>query len=72
MMCKLKVWMEKGGQYVVQMKRWMQKSIMMWKSRWMDTQGIIISKLKGEMDKGEHYDVEIKGWMQKRAIWCAN
>ena len=41
---------------------------MMWKSRWMDTEGIIISKLKGQMDKGGHYDVKIKGWMLKVAI----
>ena len=25
MMCKLKEWMDKGGHYDVQMKRWLQK-----------------------------------------------
>ena len=25
MMCKLKVWMEKGGHYKVEMKGWMEK-----------------------------------------------
>ena len=43
-------------------------SIMMLKSRWMDTEGIIISKLKGQMDKGGHYDVQMKGWMQMGTI----
>ena len=41
---------------------------MMWKSSWMDTEGIIISKLKGRMDKGEHNELEMKGRMQKEAI----
>ena len=41
---------------------------MMRKSRWIGTEGIIISKLKGQMDKGGHYDVKIKGWMQTGAI----
>ena len=45
-----------------------KEGIMMWKSIWMDTDGIIISKLKGRMDKGGHYDVEMKGWMQKGAL----
>ena len=41
---------------------------MMWKSSWMDIEGIIISELKGQMDKGEHNDVEIKWWMRKGAL----
>ena len=41
---------------------------MMWKSSWMDTEGIIISKLIRRMDKGEHNDVEMKWWMQKWAL----
>ena len=45
---------------------------MMWKSRWIDTEGIIISKLKGWMDEGGHYDVDMKGWIQKGALGCAN
>ena len=71
--------MDKGEHSDVELKWWMQKralrcgiervdakeGIMMWKSIWMDTEGIIISKLKGRMDKGGHYDVEMKGWMQK-------
>ena len=28
---------------------------MMWKSRWMDREGIIISKYKGRIDKGGLY-----------------
>ena len=47
-----------------------KEGIMMWKSSWMDTEGIIISKLKGWMDKGEHNEVEmhhneLKGQMEK-------
>ena len=43
---------------------------MMWKSTWMDTEDIIISKLKERMDKGEHNEVEmhhneLKGQMEK-------
>ena len=38
-----------------------KEGIMMWKSIWMDTEGIIISKLKGLMDKGGQCDVEMKG-----------
>ena len=68
MMCDLKGQMDKAGHYHVQIKRWMQKGIMMWKSRWMDTEGIIISKLKGRMAKGEHNDVEMKSWMQKGVL----
>ena len=45
-----------------------KEDIMMWKSIWMDTEGIIISKLKERMDKGGHYGVEMKGWMQKGGI----
>ena len=41
---------------------------MMWKSRWMAIESIIISKLKGLMDKGGHYDVKMKWWMQKVAL----
>ena len=41
---------------------------MMWKSSWMDIEGIIISELKGRMDKGEYNDVEMKWWMQKGAL----
>ena len=41
---------------------------MMWKSSWMDTEGIIISKLKGWMDKVEHNEVEMKWCMQKGAL----
>ena len=44
----------------------------MCKSRWMDTEGIIISKLKGRMAKGEHNDVEMKWWIQKGALYFAN
>ena len=44
---------------------------MMWKSSWMDIEGITIYELKGRMDKGEHNDVEMKWWMQKGAL-CAN
>ena len=45
-----------------------KESIMMWKSRWMDTEGIIISKLNVQMDRCPHCDVQIKGWMQMGAI----
>ena len=41
---------------------------MMWKSRWMAIESIIISKLKGLMDKGGHYDVKMKWRMQKVAL----
>ena len=41
---------------------------MMWKSRWMDIEVIIIAELKGRMDKGKHNDVEMKWWMQKLAL----
>ena len=54
-MCKLKEQMDKGGDYDVKMKGWMQK-------------GALWCKLKGRMDKGGHYDVEMKGWMQKGAL----
>ena len=45
-----------------------KEGIIMWKSSWMDIEGIIISELKGRMDKGEHNDVEMKCWMQKGAL----
>ena len=56
MMCKLKVGMNKGGHYDVEMKGWMQKG------------GIIRCKLKGRMDKGGHYEVEMKRWMEEVAL----
>ena len=57
--------MDKGEHSDVELKGWMQKrelrcgiervdakeGIMRWKSSWMDTEGIIISKSKGQMDK---------------------
>ena len=52
MMCKLKGWIDKGGNYV-EIKMWMQKT------------GIIMCKLRGWMDNGGHYDMEMKGWMPK-------
>ena len=53
MMCKLKLRMDKGGHYDVEMKGWMQKV------------GIMRCKLKGLMDKGVHYDVQMKRRMEK-------
>ena len=38
MMCKLKGWMDKGGHYDVQIKRWMQKGA--------------LCKFKGQIDTG--------------------
>ena len=45
---------------------------MVWKSRWIDTEGIIISNLKGWMDERGYYDVDMKWWIQKGALGCAN
>ena len=72
-MCKLKGWMQKGGHYDVQMKRWIQKG------------GIKMCKLKGWIDKGGHYvkikrcfqrghyDVQIQRADEKgRALLCGN
>ena len=52
MMCKLKVRIDKGGHYDVEMKVWMQK--------WA-----LSCKLNGWIDKDGHYDMDIKGWMEK-------
>ena len=59
-MCKLKGQMEKGGALSCATEKVDARAgIMMWKSSWMDTEGIIISKLKGRMNKGEHNEVEM-------------
>ena len=51
-MCKLKGWMDNGGNYDVEMKGWMQNGCIMWKS-------------KGGCKRG-HYDVHSKhGWKRK-------
>ena len=55
MMCKLKGRMDKGGQYYVEIKGWIQK-------------GAILCATKGQMDKGGHYYVQMIRWMQKRAL----
>ena len=51
-MCKLKGRMDKGGNYDVEIKGWMQN------------RAFIMCKLSGWMDKDAHY-MEIKGWMEK-------
>ena len=75
MMCKLKLRMDEGGHYDVEMKEWMQKGghyyvnegIMMCKLKVDAKSGIKMCKLKGRLHKG-HYDVQTMRWMQKVAL----
>ena len=58
MMCKLKGWMDNGGNYDVQMKGWMEK-------------GYIMRKSKGGCKRG-HYDVHSKRRWKREGIMIQN
>ena len=74
MMCKFKRWIEKGGHYDVELKRWMQRGYydvqikredgygrVKWhfKERIDGKKGNVMCKLRGWVDKGGHYDVQM-------------
>ena len=69
MMCKLKVHMDKGGHYDVEIKGWMQQGQYDVEIERADGQGRALRRGNVRVDaKSGLYEVQMKTWMEKDAL----